>query len=79
MKSKKKDYFTCSVCGAEVPSDADECPKCGAKFDEDVEVEVQHPDGTVDVSDEVVPCPHCGEDVPSNADWCPKCGKKIKG
>lgn len=78
MKPKKKDFFTCSVCGAEVPSDAAECPKCGAKFDEETEVEVEHPDGTVDVSEETVPCPHCGEGIPSNADWCPKCGKKVR-
>lgn len=78
MKPKKKDFFTCSVCGAEVPSDATECPKCGAKFDEETEVEVEHPDGTVDVTEETMPCPHCGESIPSNADWCPKCGKKVR-
>ncbi len=78
LKPKKADYFTCSECGAEVPSDATVCPKCGAKFDEAEETEVEHPDGTVDVSTETVPCPHCGEQIPANADWCPKCGKKIK-
>lgn len=78
MRPKKKDFFTCSVCGAEVPGDAVECPKCGARFDEETETEVEHPDGTVDVTDETVPCPHCGESIPSNADWCPKCGKKVR-
>ncbi len=78
MKPKKADFFVCSECGAEVPSDAEVCPKCGTKFDEEEETEVEHPDGTVDVTDETSPCPHCGEQIPSNADWCPKCGKKVK-
>lgn len=78
MKPKKADFFTCSECGAEVPSDATVCPKCGSKFDEEDETEVEHPDGTVDVSSENVICPHCGQSIPSNADWCPKCGKKTK-
>ena len=29
------DYFECSDCGAKVPSDANVCPNCGAKFDEE--------------------------------------------
>jgi ribosomal protein L40E len=31
------DSFECSECGAKVPADADVCPQCGARFDEDEE------------------------------------------
>lgn len=78
MRAQKKDFFTCSECGAEVPSDAKVCPKCGSSFDEEVVVEVAHPDGSVDATVDTVTCPHCNEQIPANADWCPKCGKKIK-
>ncbi|AGI48201.1 hypothetical protein TALC_01214 [Thermoplasmatales archaeon BRNA1] len=77
MKKQKHDMFQCTNCGAEVPGNADVCPKCGAKFD-GVENEVQHIDGTVDVSDESVECPFCGAVVPANADHCPKCFKKLR-
>jgi ribosomal protein L40E len=30
---KDEDTFVCSECGADVPSDATVCPKCGEKFD----------------------------------------------
>lgn len=76
LKAKKKDFFECSECGAEVPGDANVCPKCGARFDS-VENEVQHQDGTVDVSEETVLCPKCGAEVPSNVDFCPKCGNRF--
>ncbi len=78
LRVKKKDFFQCSECGAEVPSDATECPKCGAKFDEVQENVVVHADGSEDVSTESVVCPECGSTVPANADWCPKCGKMLK-
>ncbi len=78
MRPKKKDYFTCSVCGGEVPGDATVCPRCGATFDEPVEVEVDHADGTVEVSAEPIASPPCGESVPANAAWCPQCGNKVK-
>ena len=31
------ECFECSECGAKVPADADVCPQCGARFDEDEE------------------------------------------
>jgi ribosomal protein L40E len=30
----KAEKFVCSACGAEVPSEAKECPQCGEKFDD---------------------------------------------
>lgn len=77
MKPKKVDFFTCSDCGAEVPADAKVCPKCGATFEDDVETEIVHPDGTVEVTNEIVKCPDCGTDMPPGTQFCPKCGRKI--
>ncbi|MDR0509242.1 MAG: zinc-ribbon domain-containing protein [Candidatus Methanoplasma sp.] len=73
MKPKKKDFFECSDCGAEVPMDAKQCPKCGAEFEEE-EFEVTHADGTVEVTAESFGCPECGYMVPGTASFCPKCG-----
>lgn len=33
MGLEADDTFVCSECGADVPSDASKCPKCGEKFD----------------------------------------------
>ncbi len=79
MKPHKADFFTCSECGAEVPADAKTCPKCGATFDDDVETEVVHADGSIDVTTETMLCPDCHEEIPAAAKFCPKCGKKFDG
>lgn len=34
-KEPSDEYFECSECGAKVPADANVCPQCGAKFDEE--------------------------------------------
>ncbi len=72
----KKDFFQCSECGTEVPMDAKVCPKCGASFDGE-ETEIQHADGTVDVSNETFECSECGKVVPANAKRCPYCGAEF--
>lgn len=77
IKPNKADFFTCSDCGGEVPADAKVCPKCGSKFDEEIETEVTHADGTVEVTLNNIICPDCGAEVPSTASFCPKCGKKF--
>ncbi len=77
MKPKKKDFFTCSDCGAEIPEDAGKCPKCGVEFD-GVEIEVEHADGTIEVTDTTFECPICGSDVSAVAEFCPKCGKEFE-
>ncbi len=70
----KKDFFVCSECGTEVPVDAQFCPKCGEKFNEETENVITHVDGTVDVSTETFTCSDCGKVVPANAQRCPYCG-----
>ncbi|MCL2295875.1 MAG: zinc-ribbon domain-containing protein [Methanomassiliicoccaceae archaeon] len=77
MKPKKKDFFECSDCGAEVPMDAKQCPKCGAEFEED-EFEVTHPDGTVETTTESFGCPECGALVSGTSTFCPRCGANFK-
>ena len=77
MKPQKKDFFTCSDCGAEVEGSMNVCPKCGAKFEGGVEVEVERMDGTVETA-EITECQDCGEEIPSTAGSCPKCGKETK-
>ncbi len=74
LKPKKKDKFVCSECGCEITGDARACPKCGRMFDDEIENEIRHADGTVDTSTEVFVCSECGEKVPVNAKRCPKCG-----
>lgn len=77
MKPKKKDFFTCSECNAEVPVDADICPRCGVQFD-DIEIEVEHADGTIEITSSTFKCPVCGLDVPPTAKFCPKCGETFE-
>ncbi len=74
FRPKKKDKFVCSECGCEITEDATICPKCGKVFDDEIESEITHADGTVDTSTEVFECSECGAKVPANAKRCPKCG-----
>lgn len=37
MQREEYTEFECDRCGADVPEDADKCPKCGATFDEEEE------------------------------------------
>ena len=76
MKPKKTDFFQCSECGAEVPSDAKVCPKCGAKFDGE-EQDIVKSDGSIEKVSERAVCPGCGCELPDGAEVCPKCGRKL--
>jgi len=84
LDEKSKDSFVCSECGADVPADATECPKCGEKFEGEKDEEQKEeakattpakPKGA-ETSDTFV-CSECGADVPADATKCPKCGDKF--
>ncbi len=59
---KVVDKFICSECGADVPIDAKECPRCGEKFEEAVERECPYCKAKVLESD--VKCWNCGKELP---------------
>lgn len=59
---KVVDKFICSECGADVPLDAKECPRCGEKFEESVERECPFCKAKVLESD--VKCWNCGKALP---------------
>ena len=59
---KVVDKFICSECGADVPLDAKECPRCGEKFEESVERECLYCKAKVLESD--VKCWNCGKELP---------------
>ena len=77
FRPNKVDFFECENCGAEVPEDAEVCPKCGVTFSE-TEVEVLHADGTVEVVESTFGCPSCGAEIPIVSEICPKCGKMFR-
>ena len=56
------DKFICSECGADVPIDAKECPRCGEKFEDAVEREC--PFCKAKVLDSDVKCWNCGKALP---------------
>jgi len=58
--SGNKESNTCVYCGAEVPKDAEKCPKCGLG------------NGTKGTKT----CDFCGSEIPSNAKVCSKCHKE---
>lgn len=77
LRPAKVDYFECEACGAEVPEDADKCPKCGVDFEE-LEVEVRRADGSVEIIRETFDCPECRLEVPMSSKSCPYCGKRFR-
>ena len=56
------DKFICSECGADVPVEAKECPRCGEKFEDAVERECHFCKAKVLESD--VKCWNCGKALP---------------
>jgi ribosomal protein L40E len=58
--SRKENSNTCVYCGAEVPKNAEKCPKCGLG---------NGIKGTTT-------CDFCSSEIPSNAKICPKCHKE---
>ncbi len=72
MQREEVTEFECDRCGADVPEDAERCPKCGASFEEEGEEEEKEP--PKEIEDEFE-CDSCGADVPGDAEECPVCGE----
>ncbi len=71
MKREEWAEFECDRCGADVPEDAEKCPRCGAVFDEEEATEEE----PTDEEDAEFECDNCGADVPGDAKKCPNCGE----
>lgn len=54
----------CRNCGEKLEDNAEVCPKCGAKQQDDTK--------------ETVFCKHCGEEIDADCIICPKCGKQVQ-
>lgn len=77
LRPDKVDYYECGQCGAEVPENAEKCPKCDVVFD-GLEVEFQQADGTVKIVKDTFGCPECGSEIPIDSKDCPVCGKTFR-
>jgi ribosomal protein L40E len=73
MKKEEISEFECDRCGADVPEDAEECPKCGAKFDDEEGEEEK--DAGLKLGE--FECDKCGAEVLEDAEFCHKCGEKF--
>ena len=83
-KEENRGYILraeCYSCGEEVPLDAEKCPICKEKFDEEViEIEEEESDEVkegkdIDSEIEVLrgECPICGAELEIDTDRCPGC------
>ena len=73
---KTTEKFVCSECGSEVPANADRCPQCGERFEED--------EGSATAATAIVRpkssefiCSDCGKTVKEADTQCWNCGKKF--
>jgi ribosomal protein L40E len=57
---RRKGIIVCEYCGAEVPNDAEKCPKCGLS----------------NSIIRTTTCDFCGSAIPLNAKTCPKCHRE---
>lgn len=64
--------YLCPVCGVLLSDEADVCPRCGAEFLEDDEVEEDEEEPT-----KTHLCIECGSFVDEGATSCPNCGVEI--
>jgi len=72
----KSEKFVCSECGSDVPMDAEECPQCGEKFEEEDDRTKGKAKEPVSKSDELI-CSECGKTVKETDEQCWNCGKKF--
>ena len=63
----KKEQFVCSKCGALIDYTDNECPECGAEFQNNIEEIEEQED------EEVFICNICGSEVSIDDDECPVC------
>ncbi len=73
---KTTEKFVCSECGSEVPANADKCPQCGEKFEED-ERSAAAAASAEPKSNEFI-CSDCGKTVKETDTQCWNCGKKFE-
>ncbi|MDD1767078.1 MAG: zinc ribbon domain-containing protein [Methanomassiliicoccales archaeon] len=62
VKKRTVEKLVCSECGAEVPTDAKKCPRCGEPFEEEGELV----------------CTSCGAKVKESDKKCWNCGKEFE-
>jgi len=79
---KIKNYKVCSSCGAEITGEAAFCPKCGYKFEVEVEVvestlpaEAEAESQDTEVIENI--CPNCNEVLENDVKFCTKCGHNL--
>ncbi|MEW5759219.1 MAG: hypothetical protein AB1779_00460 [Candidatus Thermoplasmatota archaeon] len=65
IPKKEELEYLCQICSAQIPKDAEKCPKCGAEFVEEV-------------VEEEYACPICGTSVDALAKKCPKCDAEFE-
>lgn len=88
--TKDGSLYLCVECGAFVSADADRCPTCGTKMDDEVEegdVEAES-EITEEIEDEervdeeeegsLYLCSNCGSFISESADECPYCGYSLE-
>ncbi len=88
--STQKDgsLYLCGECGAFVSADADRCPTCGTKMEDEVEeegeieAETEIQEGVEDDIEEeegsLYLCDNCGSFISESADECPYCGYSLE-
>jgi ribosomal protein L40E len=75
---KTTEKFVCSECGSEVPANADKCPQCGERFEEDERsIATATATSTEPNSSELI-CSECGKTVKETDTQCWNCGKKFE-
>jgi ribosomal protein L40E len=66
------EKFVCSECGSEVPANADKCPQCGERFDDDKAL----PEPAA--KSEEKKCPKCNAVIFDTDKKCWNCGRELE-